>query len=91
MAEIKGIQKGERVVVESARGKLECVAVVTKRLKPMQIGNKIVHQVGIPWHFGWRWPADGNERSANILVAAATDPVSEIPEYKAFMVNVHKK
>jgi hypothetical protein len=26
-----------------------------------------------------------------VLVAAAVDPVSEIPEYKAFMVNLSKK
>jgi formate dehydrogenase major subunit len=91
LANLKKIKAGERVVVESPRGKLECTAVVTHRIKPMKIVDHTVHQIGIPWHFGWRWPAGGTEESVNILVAAAIDPVSEIPEYKAFMVNVLKK
>jgi formate dehydrogenase major subunit len=90
LAEIKGIKKGERVLVESSRGKLECTAVVTHRLKPMLIGNQTVHQVGIPWNYGWRWPEKGTERSVNILISTAVDPGAEIPEYKAFMVNIRK-
>ena len=50
----------------------------------------MVHQVGIPFHFGWRWPVGGTEESVNILVATATDPTAEIPEFKAFMVNIVK-
>jgi len=91
LAEIKGIIKGERVLVESSRGKLECTAVVTQRLKPMLIEDQTVHQVGIPWHYGWRWPEGGTERSVNVLISTAVDPVSEIPEYKAFMVNIYRK
>ena len=91
LATMKKIKTGERVWVESSRGKLECTAVVTHRFKPMKIVNQTVHQIGVPWHFGWRWPVDGREESANILVPTTVDPVSEIPEYKAFMVNVFKK
>ena len=91
LAEIKKIKTGERVLVESPRGRLECTAVVTHRFKPMKIVDHTVHQIGIPWHFGWRWPVGGTEESVNILVATTTDPVSDIPEYKAFMVNVLKK
>ena len=90
LANIRKIKTGERVLVESSRGKLECTAVVTHRFKPMKIVDHTVHQVGIPWHFGWRWPAGGTEQSVNVLVATTVDPVSEIPEYKAFMVNVSK-
>jgi formate dehydrogenase major subunit len=90
LAVMKKIKTGERVLVESTRGKLECTAVVTHRFKPMTIVDHTVHQVGIPWHFGWRWPESGAEESVNVLVATTVDPVSEIPEYKAFMVNVSK-
>jgi formate dehydrogenase major subunit len=79
------------VVVESSRGQLECVALVTHRFQPMQIVGKTVHHIGIPWHFGWRRQTSGNDESVNVLVAFAIDPSAEIPEYKAFMVNVHKK
>ena len=91
LAKVKKIKTGERVYVVSSRGKLECTAVVTHRFKPMKIVDHTVHQVGIPWHFGWRWPVGGREESVNVLVATTVDPVSEIPEYKAFMVNVHKR
>jgi len=90
LARLKGIKNGERVKVSSPRGALECSAVVTKRFKPFKIGGATVHQVGIPWCFGWRWPESGREDSANLLTAAVGDPNTRIPETKAFMVNVAK-
>ncbi len=90
LARLRGIKNGERVKVASARGALECTAVVTKRFKPFSIGHSTVHQVGIPWNFGWRWPATGKEESANLLTPSAGDANTRIPETKAFMVNVTK-
>jgi formate dehydrogenase major subunit len=90
LAKLRGIENGERVRVSSARANLDCIAVVTKRFKPFKIGHATVHQVGIPWHYGWRWPATGKEESANLLTPPAGDPNTRIPETKAFMVNVAK-
>ncbi len=91
LADIKKIKNGERVVVESSRGRLECTALVTHRFKPMKIVDQTVHHIGIPWHFGWRRQTDGSDESVNVLISLAIDPDAEIPEYKAFMVNVVKK
>ena len=91
LAKLKGIKNGERVNVSSARGKVECSAVVTKRFKPFKMGDITVHQVGLPWHYGWRWPETGKEESANLLTPPTGDPNTRIPETKAFMVNVAKK
>ncbi|MCG8686667.1 MAG: formate dehydrogenase-N subunit alpha, partial [Desulfobacterales bacterium] len=90
LAQLRGIKNGERVNVSSARASLECTAIVTKRLKPFKVGYATVHQVGLPWHYGWRWPATGTEESANLLTPPAGDPNTRIPETKAFMVNVTK-
>ncbi len=90
LAAIKAIGNGERVMVKSARGQVECSAIVTKRFKPFVIGGVTIHQVGIPWHYGWRWPSTGKEESANLLTPSAGDPNTRIPETKAFMVNVVK-
>jgi len=90
LAALRGIENGERVKVASARASLECTAIVTRRFKPFQIGYATVHQVGIPWHYGWRWPASGAEESANLLTPPSGDPNTRIPETKAFMVNVTK-
>ncbi|SOB59190.1 Formate dehydrogenase, alpha subunit Selenocysteine containing protein, fused to 12494 [Pseudodesulfovibrio profundus] len=89
LAELRGIENGEKVMVDSIRGSIWAVAIVTKRLKPFQIQGTEVHQVGLPWHFGWTWPKDGGD-SANILTPSVGDPNTGIPETKAFMVNVRK-
>ena len=90
LAELRGIKNGERVKVSSARGALDCTAIVTKRFKPFKVGGAVIHQVGLPWCFGWRRPEDRIEESANLLTPTAGDPNTRIPETKAFMVNVAK-
>jgi formate dehydrogenase major subunit len=89
LAKLKEINNGDKVIVETSRGKLVAVAIVTSRLKPFQIAGQIVHQIGVPWHFGWLHPKDGGE-SANLLTPTVGDPNTMIPESKAFMANVRK-
>jgi formate dehydrogenase major subunit len=89
LAKLKGIKNGDRVIVESARGKVEAVAIVTIRFQPFNIAGTTIHQVGLPWCFGWVTPKDGGD-SANLLTPSIGDPNTLIPETKAFMVNVRK-
>ncbi len=89
LAKEKGIKNGDKVRVESARGKLECVAMVTPRFRPFLVNGKTLHQVGMPYNYGWRFPADNGD-SANLLTPTVGDANSMTPEYKAFMVNVVK-
>ena len=89
LAELRGIQNGEKVWLESARGKVWAKAIVTKRIKPFTVMGQTVHLVGIPWHYGWITPKNGGD-SANLLIPAVGDPNTGIPESKAFMVNVTK-
>jgi formate dehydrogenase major subunit len=87
----KGIKSGDKVAVTSARGEVFCVAIVTDRFKSFRIMDTTVHQVGMPWCFGWQHPADGSGGdSANLLVPFMGDPGALIPESKAFMVNISK-
>ena len=88
LAREKGIQNGEKVDVETARGKVSVVAVVTKRFKPFHIDGKKVHQVGIPWHWGYIGGSTGD--SANVLTPHVGDANTMIPEYKAFLCDVRK-
>jgi len=71
------------------RGQLWAKAIITERIKPFTVMGETVHQVGIPWHFGWVFPKDGGD-SANLLTPSVGDPNTGIPETKAFMVNVRK-
>jgi formate dehydrogenase major subunit len=91
LAKEKGIRNGEKVTVSSARGSLWAVAIVTDRFKPFKVMSQTVHEVGIPWHYGWQFPVDGSGGdSANILTPTIGDPNTMIPESKAFMVNIEK-
>ena len=93
LAEEKGISNGERVTVKSIRGEVKAVAIVTKRFKPFTIQGQTVHQVGIPWCFGWVAPQMDKTRvsNANLLTPNVGDPNTRIPESKAFMVDVIKE
>jgi len=90
LAKEKGIKSGDKVIIKSARGKIETVAIVTSRFKPFVIHGKTIHQIGTTWHYGWITPKDGGD-SCNLLVPTAGDPNTFIPESKAFMVNIERK
>ncbi len=86
-----GIKNGEHVRVSSARGAVTASALVTTRFRPFKILGTTVHQVGLPYHFGWQYPEDGSSGdSANLLTPTIGDANTMIPETKAFMVNVEK-
>ncbi len=89
LARERGIDNGEKVRVVSARGEVEAVAIVTERLKPFRVGDATVHQVGLPWCYGWTTPNAGD--SANLLTPTVGDANTMIPETKAFQVDVVKK
>jgi formate dehydrogenase major subunit len=93
LADLKGIEGGDPVTVRSARGEVQAVAIVTVRFRPFKVAGQTIHQVGLPWHFGWRHPdPDKKElRSANLLTPSIGDPNTMIPETKAFMVDVVKR
>jgi formate dehydrogenase major subunit len=103
LADELGIKNGDLVELETVRGSTRGVAIVTVRLKPLQIAEngsmKTVHVVGMPWHFGFiGLTAGGPKRnalvdtnySANQLTGHVGDANTTIPEYKAFLLNVKK-
>ena len=91
LAKELSITNGETVVVTSARGEVKAVALVSERFKPFKVENSTVHQVGMPWHFGWQFPEDGSGfDNANLLTPNVGDANTMIPESKAFMVNIRK-
>jgi len=88
-----GINNGDMVTVSSPRGKIHVKAMVTHRLKPFVIGGKKVHQIGVPWHWGYNGIAalPGSKGDiTNDLSATVGDPTVYIQETKAFLCNVKK-
>ena len=91
LAKEKNIGNGDKVMVKSGRGEIWAIAMVTGRFKPFKIAGSTVHQVGLPWCFGWQYPeGGGGGDSANLLTPTVGDANTMIPESKAFMVNIVK-
>jgi formate dehydrogenase major subunit len=91
LAKELGIANGDMITVETPRAKIKLRAMVTERIKLFIINGKKVHQVGIPWHWGYQ----GATKSArgditNDLVASLGDPTTFIQESKALLCNVRK-
>jgi formate dehydrogenase major subunit len=76
------------VLVTSARGRVEGLALVTKRLRGLKVDGKTVYQVGLPIHWGFVGRVRGP--LINNLTASVFDPNSGTPEYKGFLVNLEK-
>jgi formate dehydrogenase major subunit len=84
----KGIRNTDWVRVSTPRGQIRAKALVTRRLRPFRLGDKVVHQVGMPWHWGWEGVVTGDV--VNTLTAMVGDPNVSIHEGKAFVCNVEK-
>ncbi len=88
LAEEKGIINGGKVIIESDRGEISAVAVVTKRLQPLNINGQNVNQIGLPWNWGYMGLSKGD--SANLLSPRVADANTGIPEFKVFLCDIRK-
>jgi formate dehydrogenase major subunit len=88
LAQEKNIRNLDFVRVSSARGQVRVKALVTRRLRPLQIDGRTVHQIGVPWHWGYEGVVTGDV--VNELTALVGDPNVSIHEGKAFACNVEK-
>jgi len=82
------IKSGDRVKVSSARGEIHALAIVTKRFQAITVDGKPIHQIGIPWHWGYAGRVTGD--SGNILTPDVGDANTSIPESKSFLCKVEK-
>ncbi len=88
LAAEKGIRNTEWVRIETPRGVIRAKALVTRRIQPLRLGDRVVHQVGMPWHWGWEGVVTGDV--VNTLTALVGDPNVSIHEGKAFVCNVER-
>jgi formate dehydrogenase major subunit len=88
LAAEKGIKNLDWVRISTPRARIRAKALVTRRLRPFTIDGKVVHQVGMPWHWGYEGVVTGDV--VNELSALVGDPNVTIHEGKAFVCNVEK-
>ena len=90
LAQQKGIANRDRVRITSARGSIEGLAMVTRRIKPMQIAGRTTYQIGFPIHWGFLGRGEQRGSLANLVTPTVVDPNSFAPEYKGFLVKLEK-
>jgi formate dehydrogenase major subunit len=67
--------------IVTARAAIEARVLVTARMRPLRIGGRTVHQVGLPYHWGPNGMTTGD--AANELLSVVLDPNVHIQEAKA--------
>ena len=80
------ITPGEWVTIVTARGAIEAHALVTPRMQMLTIEGKAVHQVGVPFHWGYSGLVKGD--IGNDLIAISEEPNVRIMETKGLLCNV---
>jgi formate dehydrogenase major subunit len=83
-----GVKSGDLVTISSARGEVTVKALVTPRMKPLQVDGREVTIVWMPYNWGFQGLSPG--ASVNFLTIDAGDPGAGTQETKACLVNVVK-
>lgn len=86
LAEERGILNADWVTVVTARGEVEGRALVTRRMRPFVVDGRTIHEIGIPWHWGYMGLASGDV--TNDISALVADPNVTIHEGKVFSCNI---
>ncbi|MEU5658992.1 formate dehydrogenase [Streptomyces sp. NPDC047737] len=86
LAEERGLEHGGWATIVTARNAVEARVMVTRRITPLTVGGRTVHQIGLPFHWGPNGIATGD--AANELVAIALDPNGLIQEDKALTADI---
>ncbi len=80
------------VRISTPRGSIRAKALVTRRVRPFRVRDgekvKVVHHVGLPWHWGYKGISTGDV--VNNLSALVGDPNVSIHEAKVFVCNVER-
>ncbi len=84
-----GALASDTVIVSTPRGSIEARALITARMRPLMIQGRVIHQVGLPYHFGGRGLVQGDV--VNDLVAISEEPNVRIMEAKALVCGVRVK
>jgi len=80
LAAERGLVHGGWATLSTARAEIECRVLVTRRVRPLHLDGQVVHQIGVPYHWGGVGRVRGDV--ANDLFPIHADPNVHIPESK---------
>jgi formate dehydrogenase major subunit len=81
LAAERGLEHGDWATIVTARTAIEARVMVTERIKPLRADGRVIHQVGVPYHWAGSGIATGDV--VNDLFSLALDPNVHIQEVKA--------
>jgi formate dehydrogenase major subunit len=80
------LQHGEWATVSTPRSAIQARVLVTQRMHPLWIDGRRMHQVGLPYHWGYRGLVQGDV--VNDLLVISQEPNVRIMETKALVCNI---
>jgi formate dehydrogenase major subunit len=86
LAAERSLVHGGKAIITTARASIEARVLVTRRIKPLVVDGKAVHQVGLPYHWGYSGGVKGD--IVNNLLAISQEPNVRIMETKALVCDI---
>jgi formate dehydrogenase major subunit len=86
LAAERGLEHGGWATIITARNAIEARVLVTERMVPLHLNGQVVHQIGLPFHWGPNGLSRGD--AANELTSISLDPSSHIQEDKALAADI---
>jgi formate dehydrogenase major subunit len=86
LAAERGLEHLGWATIISARSAIEARVLVTRRIPPLRVHGRVIHQVGLPYHWGPNGYTTGD--AANELAHLALDPTIHIQEAKALACDI---
>jgi formate dehydrogenase major subunit len=80
------ISNGDYICIVTLRAAIEARALVSRRIRPLHLNGKTVHQVALPYHYGTAGLVRGG--AANDLLTISGEPNVTIMEAKACTCNI---
>jgi formate dehydrogenase major subunit len=81
-----GLEHGGWATITTARALIEARVLVTPRMRPLWVQGRTVHQVGLPYHWGYNGAATGDV--VNDLLVISEEPNVRIMETKALVCDI---
>ena len=81
-----GLENGGWATITTPRSIVEARVLVTARMRPLWVNGERVHQIGLPYHWGYRGYVKGDV--VNDLLVISEEPNVRIMETKALVCNI---
>jgi formate dehydrogenase major subunit len=86
LATERGLENGGWATIVTARTAIEARVLVTERMRPLQVEGRVIHQIGMPYHWGPNGYSTGD--AVNELLSVSMDPNVHIQDSKAATCDV---